>query len=67
MKISIEVEISPDEVGLATELIATLRALTSHVSVKQVLTEPLFFRTSQHFTPACITSIQNAKYHCVKG
>mmetsp|Transcript_8062 Transcript_8062/g.14506 ORF Transcript_8062/g.14506 Transcript_8062/m.14506 type:complete len:311 (-) Transcript_8062:217-1149(-) len=35
MKISIEVEISPDEVGLATELIATLRALTSHVSVKQ--------------------------------
>mmetsp|Transcript_44422 Transcript_44422/g.113491 ORF Transcript_44422/g.113491 Transcript_44422/m.113491 type:complete len:307 (+) Transcript_44422:554-1474(+) len=36
MKINIEIEISPDEVGLATELIATLRALTSHVSVKQV-------------------------------
>eukprot|EP00951_Prasinocladus_malaysianus_P002200 scaffold15634_cov33-Prasinocladus_malaysianus.AAC.2 len=36
MKIKIELEVSPDEVPLATELVATLRNLTSHVSVKQV-------------------------------
>lgn len=41
MKISIEIEVSPDEVGLATELVATLRSLTSHVSVKQVSEAPL--------------------------
>ncbi|GLC53937.1 hypothetical protein PLESTB_000889600 [Pleodorina starrii] len=33
MKISIEVEIQPDEVGLATELLSTLRTLTDHVKV----------------------------------
>ena len=37
MKISIDLEIGPDEIGLATELVATLRQLTSHVSIKQVL------------------------------
>ncbi len=30
MKITIQLEISPDEVQLATELLATLRSLTSH-------------------------------------
>mmetsp|Transcript_8135 Transcript_8135/g.23343 ORF Transcript_8135/g.23343 Transcript_8135/m.23343 type:complete len:314 (-) Transcript_8135:57-998(-) len=36
MKINIEIEITPDEVPLANELISTLRQLTSHVNVKQV-------------------------------
>ncbi|GFR52833.1 hypothetical protein Agub_g15459 [Astrephomene gubernaculifera] len=33
MKITIEVEIQPDEVGLAAELLSTLRTLTDHVKV----------------------------------
>uniref|UniRef100_A0A061SC15 Wd40 repeat-like protein n=1 Tax=Tetraselmis sp. GSL018 TaxID=582737 RepID=A0A061SC15_9CHLO len=40
MKINIELEILPDEVDLATELIATLRSLTSHVAVKQAGSAP---------------------------
>lgn len=50
MKINIEIEISPDEVGLATELIATLRALTSHVSVKQVTRALLPTLTPSHMS-----------------
>ena len=36
MKISIQIEISPEEVGLANEIVATLRQLTADVTVKQV-------------------------------
>ncbi len=36
MKISIQIEISPDETELANEIVATLRQLTADVSVKQV-------------------------------
>ncbi|KAG2452758.1 hypothetical protein HYH02_002988 [Chlamydomonas schloesseri] len=34
MKITIELEIQPDEVSLASELLSTLRTLTDHVTVK---------------------------------
>ncbi|PNW74565.1 hypothetical protein CHLRE_12g495650v5 [Chlamydomonas reinhardtii] len=40
MKITIELEIQPDEVGLASELLSTLRTLTDHVTVKPAASAP---------------------------
>ncbi|KAG2427778.1 hypothetical protein HXX76_012103 [Chlamydomonas incerta] len=40
MKITIELEIQPDEVGLASELLSTLRTLTDHVTVKPTGSAP---------------------------
>lgn len=39
MKISIELEIQPDEVGLASELLRTLRLLTEHVKLTHAPTQ----------------------------